>query len=118
MQILIWNRSRVLLSFFSGVQASREFRPRIQATISTSSNVAAHMKTEVITVEKKLKEAIRVVDNVTMEMIEQRRREMATTTGLNKSNLLSKFMGFIEKYKYLKDIIVIIFLSMNWLSTS
>ncbi|RYR56844.1 hypothetical protein Ahy_A05g022558 [Arachis hypogaea] len=30
--------------------------------------------------EKKLKEAIRVVDNVVMEMIGQRRREIATTT--------------------------------------
>ncbi|KAL4345214.1 hypothetical protein AHAS_Ahas11G0256000 [Arachis hypogaea] len=50
-----------------------------------------------IGLEKKLKEAIRVVDNVVMEMIGQRRREMATTTtGLNKSDLLSKFMGSIE----------------------
>ncbi|RYR54428.1 hypothetical protein Ahy_A06g029705 [Arachis hypogaea] len=47
--------------------------------------------------EKKLKEAIGVVDNVVMVMIGQRRREMATTmTGLNKSNLLSRFMGSIE----------------------
>ncbi|KAL4357458.1 hypothetical protein AHAS_Ahas09G0188700 [Arachis hypogaea] len=42
---------------------------------------------------------------------------MATTTiGLNKSNLLSKFMGSIEDNKYLRDI-VISFLSMNWLRT-
>ncbi|KAL4288060.1 hypothetical protein AHAS_Ahas19G0248400 [Arachis hypogaea] len=42
---------------------------------------------------------------------------MATTTmGLNKSDLLSKFMGFIEDNKYLRDI-VISFLSMNWLRT-
>ncbi|QHO26503.1 Cytochrome P450 [Arachis hypogaea] len=47
--------------------------------------------------EKKLKEAIGVVDNVVMEMIGQRRREMTmTTTGLNKSDLLSRLMGFIE----------------------
>ncbi|RYR08127.1 hypothetical protein Ahy_B05g075679 [Arachis hypogaea] len=47
--------------------------------------------------EKKLKEAIEVVDNVVMEMIGQRRGEMATMmTDLNKSNLLSKFMGSIE----------------------
>ncbi|RYR37978.1 hypothetical protein Ahy_A09g042908 [Arachis hypogaea] len=47
--------------------------------------------------EKKLKEAIEVVDNVVMEMIEQKRREMATMTmGLNKSDLLSRFMGSIE----------------------
>ncbi|RYR06729.1 hypothetical protein Ahy_B05g074027 [Arachis hypogaea] len=47
--------------------------------------------------KKKLKETIGVVDNVVMEMLEQRRREMATTTmSLNKSNLLSIFMGSIE----------------------
>ncbi|RYR63102.1 hypothetical protein Ahy_A04g020898 [Arachis hypogaea] len=47
--------------------------------------------------EKKLKEAIGVVDNVVMEMIWQRRREMATTTtDLNKSDLLSIFMGSIK----------------------
>ncbi|KAL4382511.1 hypothetical protein AHAS_Ahas04G0240800 [Arachis hypogaea] len=47
--------------------------------------------------EKKLKEAIRVVDNVVMEMLGHRRREMAmTTTSLNKSYLLSRFMGSIE----------------------
>ncbi|RYR53503.1 hypothetical protein Ahy_A06g028656 [Arachis hypogaea] len=56
--------------------------------------------------EKKLKEAIRVVDNVVTEMIGQMRREMATTTaGLNKSDLLSRFMGSIEddKAKDLSD---------------
>ncbi|KAL4355792.1 hypothetical protein AHAS_Ahas09G0022100 [Arachis hypogaea] len=47
--------------------------------------------------EKKLKGAIGVVDNVVMEMIRQRRREMTTTMmGLNKSDLLSRFMGSIE----------------------
>ncbi|KAL4286336.1 hypothetical protein AHAS_Ahas19G0076000 [Arachis hypogaea] len=47
--------------------------------------------------EKKLKEAIKVVDNVVMEMIGQRKREMTTTTtGFNKSDLLSRFMGSIE----------------------
>ncbi|KAL4370416.1 hypothetical protein AHAS_Ahas06G0063600 [Arachis hypogaea] len=47
--------------------------------------------------EKKLKEAIRVVENVVMEMLGQRRREMATTTtSLNKSDLLSRFMGSIK----------------------
>ncbi|KAL4305828.1 hypothetical protein AHAS_Ahas16G0117300 [Arachis hypogaea] len=49
--------------------------------------------------EKKLKEAIGVVDNMVMEMIGQRKREMAmttTTTSLNKSDLLSRFMGSIE----------------------
>ncbi|RYR63078.1 hypothetical protein Ahy_A04g020869 [Arachis hypogaea] len=50
-----------------------------------------------IGLEKKLKEAIGVVDNVVMEMIGQRRREMTTTmTGLNKSDLLSRFMGSVE----------------------
>ncbi|KAL4397589.1 hypothetical protein AHAS_Ahas01G0207000 [Arachis hypogaea] len=49
--------------------------------------------------EKKLKEAIGVVDNVVMEMIGQRRREMPTTMDLNKSNLLSRFMGSIENDK-------------------
>ncbi|RYQ92332.1 hypothetical protein Ahy_B09g098536 [Arachis hypogaea] len=47
--------------------------------------------------EKKLKEPMVVVDNVVMEMLGQRRREMATTTtSLNKSDLLSRFMGSIE----------------------
>ncbi|RYQ83508.1 hypothetical protein Ahy_B10g102210 [Arachis hypogaea] len=51
--------------------------------------------------EKKLKEAIRVVDNVVMEMLGQRRREMATTMmSLNKSDLLSIFMGSIEDDNY------------------
>ncbi|KAL4372602.1 hypothetical protein AHAS_Ahas06G0282200 [Arachis hypogaea] len=58
----------------------------------------------------KLSEAIEVVDNVAMEIIRQRRREMAIiTTGLNKSNLLSRFMRFIEDDKYLKDINSVIF---------
>ncbi|RYQ91682.1 hypothetical protein Ahy_B09g097673 [Arachis hypogaea] len=49
--------------------------------------------------DKKLKEAIGVVDNVVMEMIGQRRIEMATTTmGLNKADLLSRFMGSIEDH--------------------
>ncbi|QHN95722.1 Cytochrome P450 [Arachis hypogaea] len=52
--------------------------------------------------EKKMKETIRVVDNAAMEMIRQRRSEMVTTTmtGLNKSDLLSRFMGSIEDDKY------------------
>ncbi|RYR39031.1 hypothetical protein Ahy_A09g044425 [Arachis hypogaea] len=51
--------------------------------------------------EKKLKEAIEMVDNVFMELIGQRRREMATTTtGLDKTDLLSRFMGSIEDDKY------------------
>ncbi|KAL4393337.1 hypothetical protein AHAS_Ahas02G0041900 [Arachis hypogaea] len=55
--------------------------------------------------EKKLKEAIGVVDNVVMEMLGQRRKQMAmTTTSLNKSDLLSRFMGSIEDDNYLRDI--------------
>ncbi|RYQ91853.1 hypothetical protein Ahy_B09g097898 [Arachis hypogaea] len=51
--------------------------------------------------EKKLKEAIGVVDNVVMEMLGQRRRKMATTTmSLNKSDLLSIFMSSIEDDNY------------------
>ncbi|RYR79301.1 hypothetical protein Ahy_A01g004127 [Arachis hypogaea] len=51
--------------------------------------------------EKKLKEAIGVVDNVVIVMIGQRRREMATTTtSLNKSDLLSRFIGSIEDDNY------------------
>ncbi|RYR73243.1 hypothetical protein Ahy_A02g007589 [Arachis hypogaea] len=43
--------------------------------------------------EKKLKKAIGVIDNV-------RRKEMATTiTGLDKSDLLSRFLGSIEDDK-------------------
>ncbi|RYR24831.1 hypothetical protein Ahy_B02g058375 [Arachis hypogaea] len=54
-----------------------------------------------ISSEKKLKEAIGVVDNVVMEMIGKRKREMATmTTGLNKLDLLSRFMGSIEDDNY------------------
>ncbi|RYR72650.1 hypothetical protein Ahy_A02g006878 [Arachis hypogaea] len=50
-----------------------------------------------IGLEKKLKEAIGVVDNVVMKMIGQRRKEMTTmTTSLNKSDLLSRFMESIE----------------------
>ncbi|KAL4287519.1 hypothetical protein AHAS_Ahas19G0194300 [Arachis hypogaea] len=42
---------------------------------------------------------------------------MATmTTGLNKSDLLSRFMGSVEDDKYLRDI-AISFQSMNWLRT-
>ncbi|RYR33998.1 hypothetical protein Ahy_A10g048702 [Arachis hypogaea] len=49
--------------------------------------------------KKKLKETIGVVDNVIMEMLGQKRREVATTTmSLNKSDLLSGFMGFIEDH--------------------
>ncbi|RYR08888.1 hypothetical protein Ahy_B05g076752 [Arachis hypogaea] len=71
-----------------------------------------------IGLEKKLKKAIGVVDNVVMEMIGKRRREMTmTTTGHNKSDLLFRFMGSIEDDKYLRDI-VISFLSTNWLRTS
>ncbi|RYQ92331.1 hypothetical protein Ahy_B09g098535 [Arachis hypogaea] len=54
-----------------------------------------------IGLEKKLKEPMVVVDNVVMEMLGQRRREMATTTtSLNKSDLLSRFMGSIEDDNY------------------
>ncbi|KAL4393439.1 hypothetical protein AHAS_Ahas02G0052100 [Arachis hypogaea] len=42
-----------------------------------------------------------------MEMIGQRRREMMTMAmGLNKSDLLSRFMGSIEDDKYLRDIVI------------
>ncbi|RYR67731.1 hypothetical protein Ahy_A03g014120 [Arachis hypogaea] len=62
--------------------------------------VAAHMETEAITKHwfgEEAKKAIGVVDNMVMEMLGQRRREMATTTtSLNKSDLLSRFMGSIE----------------------
>ncbi|XP_057750365.1 cytochrome P450 94A1-like [Arachis stenosperma] len=65
--------------------------------------------------EKKVKEAIGVVDNVTMEMIRQRRREMVTTMGLNKSDLLSRFMGSIEDDKcyYLAKTVILIFQTMK-----
>ncbi|RYR47024.1 hypothetical protein Ahy_A07g032926 [Arachis hypogaea] len=62
--------------------------------------------------EKKLKEAIEVVDNVVMETIGQRRKEMATTTtGLTNQTCYLDSIGFIEDDKYLRDI-VISFLSM------
>ncbi|RYQ79476.1 hypothetical protein Ahy_Scaffold6g108228 [Arachis hypogaea] len=59
--------------FSEEVQVGRQLRPRIQA-ISTTSNVAiaSHMETEAITnigSEKKLKEAIKVVDNILEAML-------------------------------------------------
>ncbi|RYR77318.1 hypothetical protein Ahy_A01g001754 [Arachis hypogaea] len=59
--------------------------------------------------EKKLKEAIGVMNNVVMEMLGQRRREMTTTTtSLNKSDLLSRFMRSIEDNNYvMQDMIEI-----------
>ncbi|RYR54759.1 hypothetical protein Ahy_A06g030039 [Arachis hypogaea] len=54
-----------------------------------------------------MKEAIGVVDNAATEMIERRRREMATTTGLIKSNLVSIFMGSIEDDKVIRDMMEI-----------
>ncbi|RYR33224.1 hypothetical protein Ahy_A10g047784 [Arachis hypogaea] len=63
--------------------------------------------------EKKLKEAIGLVDNVVMEMIRQRRREMAATTmGLNKSDLLSRFMGSIEDDNY--SVILLVLCEIRW----
>ncbi|KAL4316031.1 hypothetical protein AHAS_Ahas15G0244400 [Arachis hypogaea] len=86
------------------VQVGRQLQPRIQA-ISTTSNVAvaAHMETKAI-IEHWFGEEVegsdQSVDNVVMEMIGQRRREMATTAmSLNKSELLSRFMGSIEDDK-------------------
>ncbi|MED6155498.1 hypothetical protein PIB30_005698 [Stylosanthes scabra] len=55
--------------------------------------------------EKKLREAIAVVDNVAMDMIRQRRRDMKTIA-VEKSDLLSRFMGSIEDDKYLRDIVI------------
>ncbi|RYR45882.1 hypothetical protein Ahy_A07g031652 isoform B [Arachis hypogaea] len=53
-----------------------------------------------IGLEKKLKKVIKVVNNVVMEMIGQRRREMAITTmGFNNLDLLSRFMESIEDDK-------------------
>ncbi|RYQ79579.1 hypothetical protein Ahy_Scaffold5g107805 [Arachis hypogaea] len=61
-----------------------------------------------IDLEKKLTEAIGVVDNVVIEMIEQRRREMAMTMiGLDKSDLLSRFMGSIEDDNYSVRLLVL-----------
>ncbi|RYR35278.1 hypothetical protein Ahy_A10g050427 [Arachis hypogaea] len=71
--------------------------------------IAAHMKTEAITEHwfgEKLKEVIAVVDNIVMEMIGQRRREVATTV-LNKSDLLSRFMGSIEDDNYSIKLLVL-----------
>ncbi|RYQ83007.1 hypothetical protein Ahy_B10g101618 [Arachis hypogaea] len=48
------------------------------------------------------------MDNVTIEMIGHKRKEMATMTGLNKPYLLSRFIGSIEDDKYLRDITVTI----------
>ncbi|XP_057752444.1 cytochrome P450 94C1-like [Arachis stenosperma] len=56
--------------------------------------------------EKKLKEAIGIVDNVAMDIIRQRRREMLTMASSNKSDLLSRFMETIEDDKYLRDIVI------------
>ncbi|RYR09389.1 hypothetical protein Ahy_B05g077689 [Arachis hypogaea] len=93
-------------------------KPSVQGAMLSSPLIWKLKRLQNIGSEKKLKEAIEVVDNVAMEMIGQWRREMAaTTTGLNKSDLLSRFMGSIKDNKYLRDI-VISFLSMNWLRIS
>ncbi|KAL4358966.1 hypothetical protein AHAS_Ahas08G0030200 [Arachis hypogaea] len=61
-----------------------------------------------LTSKLSLKETIGVVDNVAMEMIGQKRKKMVTrTTGLNKSNLLSRFMISIEDNEYSRVILEI-----------
>lgn len=52
--------------------------------------------------EKKLKEAINVVNNLAEEIIKQR-REMGFAT---RQDLLSRFMGSVDDDKYLRDIVV------------
>ncbi|KAL4356243.1 hypothetical protein AHAS_Ahas09G0067200 [Arachis hypogaea] len=89
--ILSFPESRLADSFDFG------FKLSVQRAISPLPLIWKLKRLLNIGLEKKLKEAIGVVDNVVMEMIGQRRREMATTTtGLNKSYLLSRFMGSIK----------------------
>ncbi|RYR50669.1 hypothetical protein Ahy_A07g037296 [Arachis hypogaea] len=57
--------------------------------------------------EKKLKEAIGVVDNVVMEMIERRKEMAMTMTDLNKLDLLSRFIGSIEDDNYSVKLLVL-----------
>ncbi|KAL4275536.1 hypothetical protein AHAS_Ahas20G0117000 [Arachis hypogaea] len=109
MQILICNGPRVLHSFFSEFKLADSFylasKLSVQREMSPLPLIWKLKRLLNIGSEKKLKKAIKVVDNVVMEMIGQRKREMATmTTGLNKSDLLSRFMGSIEDDKYLIDI--------------
>ncbi|KAL4397444.1 hypothetical protein AHAS_Ahas01G0192500 [Arachis hypogaea] len=100
-------RSRVPHSFSLGVQA-----------VSRASNVVSPLVWKLkelldIGSKKKLEEVIRVVNNVAVEMIRQRRRGMVTPMmGLNKSSLLSRSVGSIEDGKYLRDM-VITFVNMN-----
>lgn len=54
--------------------------------------------------EKKLKEAIKVVNKLAEEMI-NKRKEMGFSTQ-NRRDLLSRFMGSVNDHKYLRDIVM------------
>ncbi|RYR69530.1 hypothetical protein Ahy_A03g016086 [Arachis hypogaea] len=105
MQILIWNEPRVFHSFsLSKFKLVDNFdftsKLLVQRAMSLSPLIWKLKRLLNIDSVKKLKEAIGVVDNVAMEIIGQRRREMMTTTGFNKSDLLSIFIGSIEDDNY------------------
>uniref|UniRef100_A0A0D9YHM9 Cytochrome P450 n=1 Tax=Oryza glumipatula TaxID=40148 RepID=A0A0D9YHM9_9ORYZ len=53
--------------------------------------------------ERKLRDAVRLVDALAAEVIRQRRKLGGAATG---SDLLSRFMGSIDDDKYLRDIVV------------
>lgn len=53
--------------------------------------------------ERKLRDAVRLVDALAVEVIRQRRKLGAAASG---SDLLSRFMGSINDDKYLRDIVV------------
>uniref|UniRef100_A0A0D9V804 Cytochrome P450 n=1 Tax=Leersia perrieri TaxID=77586 RepID=A0A0D9V804_9ORYZ len=53
--------------------------------------------------EKKLRDAVRLVDALAAEVIRQRRKLGSAASG---SDLLSRFMGSIDDDKYLRDIVV------------
>ncbi|KAJ8440512.1 LOW QUALITY PROTEIN: hypothetical protein Cgig2_022953 [Carnegiea gigantea] len=56
--------------------------------------------------ERRLRAAIRKVDVVAENIITERRRKGEEGRGVNKSDLLSRFMGSVADDKYLRDIVV------------
>ena len=56
--------------------------------------------------ERRLGAAIRKVDMVAENIISERRRKEEEGGGVNKSDLLSRFMGSVADDKYLRDIVV------------
>ncbi|RYR11757.1 hypothetical protein Ahy_B04g069272 [Arachis hypogaea] len=106
MQILIWNGLQCFVPSILESKLVDNFnlasKLSVQPIISPSLFIWKLKRLLNVDSEKKLKKMIGVVDNMAIEMMEKRKRkrEMVTTmTGLNKSNLLSRFMGSIKDDK-------------------